>query len=304
MSATILDGKQLAADMRADIAAQVAKLKAETAVTPGLGVILIGVDPASTSYVTAKEKACEEAGMYSQDVRVPATTTHDEALALVRRMNADPRIHGILVQLPLPKHIDESAVINAIAPEKDVDGFTPVNVGRMMIGDTCYLPCTPHGIIQMLLRAGVPTSGKHAVVVGRSNIVGKPVAHLLMRKAEGGNATVTVCHTGTRDLALFTRQADILVVAAGRPNTVTGDMIKPGAVVIDVGVNRIADATKKCGFRLTGDVDFDSAKTVASLITPVPGGVGPMTITLLLYNTLEAARRTVRSVNPEVKGQG
>ena len=291
MSATLLDGKQLAADMRADIACQVAKLKAATGVTPGLGVILIGVDPASTSYVTAKEKACEEAGMYSQDVRVPAETTQAEALALVRRMNADPRIHGILVQLPLPKHIDEGAVINAIAPEKDVDGFTPVNVGRMMIGETCFLPCTPHGIIQMLLKAGVQTAGKHAVVVGRSNIVGKPVAHLLMRKAAGGNATVTVCHTGTRDLAAFTRQADILVVAAGRPNTVTGEMIKPGAAVIDVGVNRIPDATKKSGFRLAGDVDFDSAKEVASLITPVPGGVGPMTITMLLYNTLESARR-------------
>ena len=291
MSATILDGKQLAADMRADISNQVSKLKAAHGVTPGLGVILIGVDPASTSYVTAKEKACEEAGMYSQDVRVPAETTQAEALALVRQMNADPRIHGILVQLPLPKHINEGAVINAIAPEKDVDGFTPVNVGRMMIGETCFLPCTPHGIIQMLLKAGVQTSGKHAVVVGRSNIVGKPVAHLLMRKAEGGNATVTVCHTGTKDLASFTRQADILVVAAGRVNTVTGDMIKPGAVVIDVGVNRIPDATKKTGFRLAGDVDFASAKEVASLITPVPGGVGPMTITMLLYNTLESARR-------------
>jgi len=298
MSATILDGKQLAADMRADIASQVEKLKNDAGVTPGLGVILIGADPASTSYVTAKEKACAEAGMYSQDVRVPATTTQDEALNLVRLMNADSRIHGILVQLPLPKHIDESAVINAISPEKDVDGFTPVNVGRMMIGQPCYLPCTPHGIIQMLLRAGVQTSGKHAVVVGRSNIVGKPVAHLLMRKAEGGNATVTVCHTGTRDLALFTRQADILVVAAGRPNTVTGDMIKPGAVVIDVGVNRIADVTRKNGFRLAGDVDFDSAKEVASLITPVPGGVGPMTITLLLYNTLEAARRACSGDRP------
>ena len=298
MSATILDGKHLAADMRADIASQVEKLKNDAGVTPGLGVILIGADPASTSYVTAKEKACAEAGMYSQDLRVPATTTQEEALNLVRLMNADSRIHGILVQLPLPKHIDESAVINAIAPEKDVDGFTPVNVGRMMIGQPCYLPCTPHGIIQMLLRAGVQTSGKHAVVVGRSNIVGKPVAHLLMRKAEGGNATVTVCHTGTRDLALFTRQADILVVAAGRPNTVTGDMVKPGAVVIDVGVNRIADVTRKNGFRLAGDVDFDSAKEVASLVTPVPGGVGPMTITLLLYNTLEAARRACSGARP------
>jgi len=293
MHSKLLDGKQLASDLRADIALQVAAFKNETGIVPGLGVILIGADPASTSYVTAKEKACAEAGMHSQDVRVPAETTQEEALALVRRMNADPRIHGILVQLPLPKHIDESAVINAIAPEKDVDGFTPVNVGRMMIGGVCFLPCTPHGIIQMLLKAGVQTSGKHAVVVGRSNIVGKPVAHLLMRKAKGGNATVTVCHTGTPDLGVFTRQADILVVAAGRPNTVTGDMIKPGAVVIDVGVNRIPDATKKNGFRLVGDVDFDSAKGVASLITPVPGGVGPMTITMLLVNTLEAARRTL-----------
>jgi methylenetetrahydrofolate dehydrogenase (NADP+) / methenyltetrahydrofolate cyclohydrolase len=291
MPAKILDGKQLAADMRADIAKQVTELKATKGITPGLGVILIGADPASTSYVTAKEKACEEAGMYSQDVRVPAETTQAEALALVQKMNADPRIHGILVQLPLPKHIDEAAVINAIAPEKDVDGFTPINVGRMMIGETCFLPCTPNGVIQMLLSAGVETSGKHAVVIGRSNIVGKPVAHLLMRKAKGGNATVTVCHTGTKDLATFTKQADILVVAAGRPNTVTGDMIKPGATVIDVGVNRVPDATKKSGFRLVGDVDFDSATQVASLITPVPGGVGPMTITMLLYNTLESAQR-------------
>jgi methylenetetrahydrofolate dehydrogenase (NADP+)/methenyltetrahydrofolate cyclohydrolase len=292
---TIIDGKQLAANMRADIAKQVAQLKAEKGVTPGLGVILIGMDPASTSYVTAKEKACEEAGMFSLDVRVPAETTQAEALALVQQMNADPRIHGILVQLPLPKHIDEAAVINAIAPEKDVDGFTPINVGRMMIGETCFLPCTPHGIIQMLISAGVETSGKHAVVIGRSNIVGKPVAHLLMRKAKGGNATVTVCHTGTKDLASFTKQADILVVAAGRPATVTGDMIKPGAVVIDVGVNRVLDATKKNGFRLVGDVDFDSAKAVASLITPVPGGVGPMTITMLLYNTLESAQRSCQA---------
>lgn len=292
MPATILDGKQLAANMRADIAKQVADLKATRGITPGLGVILIGLDPASTSYVTAKEKACEEAGMHSEDVRVPAEATQAEALALVQKMNADPRIHGILVQLPLPKHIDEAAVINAIAPGKDVDGFTPINVGRMMIGETCFLPCTPNGIIHMLISAGIETSGKHAVVIGRSNIVGKPVAHLLMRKAKGGNATVTVCHTGTKDLASFTKQADILVVAAGRPNTVTGDMIKPGAVIIDVGVNRIPDATKKNGFRLVGDVDFDSAAQVASLITPVPGGVGPMTITMLLYNTLESATRT------------
>jgi methylenetetrahydrofolate dehydrogenase (NADP+)/methenyltetrahydrofolate cyclohydrolase len=291
MSAEILNGKSLAADMRLDIASQVADLKEKTGITPGLGVILVGVDPASTSYITAKERACEEAGMYSEDVRLPAETTENEILALVQKMNNDPKINGILVQLPLPKHISESAVINAIAPEKDVDGFTPVNVGRMMIGQTCFLPCTPHGIIQMLLKAGVETSGKNAVVVGRSNIVGKPVAQLLMRKAEGGNATVTVCHTGTKDLKSFTLQADILVVAAGRPNTVTGDMIKPGATVIDVGVNRIPDETRPRGYRLAGDVDFESAKERASLITPVPGGVGPMTITMMLYNTLESARR-------------
>ncbi|MDX9866675.1 MAG: bifunctional methylenetetrahydrofolate dehydrogenase/methenyltetrahydrofolate cyclohydrolase FolD [Kiritimatiellia bacterium] len=295
MQATILDGKVLAAELRAEIARETAELKRQSGVTPGLGVILVGADPASVSYVTAKEKACAAAGMVSQDVRVPAGTTQAEALALVNRMNADPRIHGILVQLPLPRHIDESDVLNAISPDKDVDGFTPANVGRMILGEPCYLPCTPHGIIRMLLKAGVPTAGRHAVVVGRSNIVGKPVAHLLMRKAEGGNATVTVCHTGTRDLAAHTLRADILVVAAGRPGTVTGDMIRPGAVVIDVGVNRIPDPSRPSGFRLVGDVDFDSARRVASLITPVPGGVGPMTITMLLHNTLEAARRAAAS---------
>lgn len=292
MSAEILSGKTLAADLRAQIAEETAQLIKESGIQPGLGVILVGADPASTSYVTAKEKACEEAGMYSEDVRTPAETSEEEVLALVEKMNRNPKIHGILVQLPLPEHIDESRVINAIAPEKDVDGFTPVNVGRMMIGETCFLPCTPHGILQMLMKAGVETNGKHAVVIGRSNIVGKPVAQLLMRKAEGGNATVTVCHTGTKDLKAFTQQADILVVAAGRPDTVTGDMIKPGAVVIDVGVNRIPDDTRPRGFRLAGDVDFESVKEKASLITPVPGGVGPMTITMLLYNTLESARRT------------
>lgn len=295
MSAEILNGKALAADFRVDIAKETAQLIEETGVQPGLGVILVGADPASTSYVTAKERACDEAGMYSEDVRIPAESTEEEVLALVEKMNTDPKIHGILVQLPLPKHIDESRIINAIAPEKDADGFTPVNVGRMMIGETCFLPCTPHGIIQMLMKAGVETSGKHAVVVGRSNIVGKPVAQLLMRKAEGGNATVTVCHTGTKDLKAYTQQADILIVAAGRPNTVTGDMIKPGAVVIDVGVNRIPDDSRPKGFRLAGDVDFESAKACASLITPVPGGVGPMTITMLLYNTLESARRVSKS---------
>lgn len=291
MSATILDGKKLSADMRADIAKKVAGLKASRGITPGLAVVLIGDDPASISYVTAKEKACREAGMFSKDIRLSGDATQEEAIALVQKLNDDPFIHGILVQLPLPKQIDESAVISAIAPEKDVDGFTPVNVGNMIIGEQCFLPCTPHGIIRMLLSAKVETSGKNAVVIGRSNIVGKPVAHLLMRKASGGNATVTVCHTRTKDLASFTKNADILVVAAGRPSTVTGDMIKPGAVIIDVGVNRVPDSTRPRGYRLVGDVDFDSAKEKASLITPVPGGVGPMTITMLLYNTLESASR-------------
>ena len=291
MSARIIDGKQVATELRAEIARQVAKLKASTGIVPGLGVTLVGANPASLSYVTAKEKACAEAGMFSEDCRLPATTTQAELLAHVERLNRDPRIHGILVQLPLPKHIDEQAVLNAIAPEKDVDGFTPVNVGRMLTDQPCYLPCTPHGIIQLLLRSGVETSGRHAVVVGRSNIVGKPVAFLLARKGPGGNATVTICHTGTRDLGAYTRQADILVVAAGRPQTITGEMIKPGAAVIDVGVNRVPDATAKSGHRLVGDVDFASARAVAGLITPVPGGVGPMTITMLLHNTLAAAQR-------------
>lgn len=291
MSAEILNGKQLAADMRADIASKVAEFKAKSGITPCLAVILVGANPASMSYVKAKAKACAEAGMESQDIRLPEETTQAELIAKVEALNKDPAVHGILVQLPLPKHIKEDAVINAISAEKDVDGFTPVNVGRMMIGEPCFLPCTPHGIIKMLLSAKIETSGKHAVVIGRSNIVGKPVAHLLMRKAEGGNATVTICHTRTKDLVSFTKQADILVVAAGRPSTVTGDMIKPGAVVIDVGVNRVPDSSRPKGYRLCGDVDFDSASEKASLITPVPGGVGPMTITMLLYNTLEAAER-------------
>ena len=230
--------------------------------------------------------------MYSREIRLPETTTEDELVKLVRDLNADPAIHGILVQLPVPKHIRDKAVIDAIAPEKDVDGFTPANVGKMLIGDRCFLPCTPHGIIKLIEFAGMDTKGKHAVVIGRSNIVGKPVAALLSRKET--NATVTMCHTGTPDVAKFTREADIVVVAAGRPGTVTGDMLKPGAVVIDVGVNRIPDATKAKGFRLVGDADFESCAKVASAITPVPGGVGPMTITMLLWNTLESAQCAAR----------
>ena len=284
----IIDGKQLAANLRGEIAEGVAALKAEKGVTPGLAVILVGDNPASVSYVTAKEKACAEAGMYSKEIRLPADTDEAVLLGVIHALNAHPQIHGILVQLPLPKGFDEKKVIDAIAPEKDVDGFTPINVGKMLIGEKCFLPCTPHGIIKLIEFSGMDLKGKHAVVIGRSNIVGKPVAVLLARKET--NATVTLCHTGTPDVAKFTREADVVVVAAGRPNTLTGDMLKPGAVVIDVGVNRIPDATKPKGFRLVGDADFDSCAQVASAITPVPGGVGPMTITMLLWNTLESAR--------------
>ena len=291
MSATVIDGKKLAAETRAEIAAGVVALKAERGVTPGLAVILVGENPASVSYVTAKEKAAREAGMYSREIRLPAGASEAEVLAQVRALDDDPAIHGILVQLPLPKGISEKKVIDAIAPEKDVDGFTPVNVGKMLIGDDCFLPCTPHGILKLIETAGMDVSGKHAVVIGRSNIVGKPVAVLLARKGPHANATVTLCHTGTPDIAAYTRTADVVVVAAGRPNTLTGDMLKPGAVVIDVGVNRVPDATKPKGYRLCGDADYESCAAVASAITPVPGGVGPMTITMLLWNTLEAARR-------------
>ncbi len=289
MKATIIDGKKLAADTRAAIARGVVALKKEKDITPGLAVILVGDNPASISYVTAKEKACAEAGMYSREIRLSADTPEGEVIETVLRLNADPSIHGILVQLPLPKGISEKKVIDAIAPEKDVDGFTPVNAGKMLIGEECFLPCTPHGIIKLIEFSGMDISGKHAVVIGRSNIVGKPVAALLSRKGPHANATVTLCHTGTPDVAAYTKTADIVVVAAGRPNTLTGDMLKPGAVVIDVGVNRVPDATRPKGFRLSGDADFDSCAEVASAITPVPGGVGPMTITMLLWNTLQAA---------------
>ena len=291
MAARILDGKSVARRLTEETARQARMLTERTNVVPGLGVVLVGDDPASVSYVTGKERACAALGFYSRECRLPATATQAELLDVIRRLNDDPAVHGILVQLPLPRQIDEQAAIAAIHPDKDVDGFTPVNVGRMMIGQPCFLPCTPHGIIQLLIDSGIETAGQHAVVVGRSNLVGKPVAHLLMRKAAGGNATVTVCHTGTRDLALYTRQADILVVAAGRPRTVTGAMIKPGAAVIDVGVNRIPDASAPKGYRLVGDVDFPSAGEVAGCLTPVPGGVGPLTIAMLMRNTLEAARR-------------
>ena len=291
MRAQIIDGKKLAAETRAEIAAGVAALKAEKGVTPGLAVILVGDNPASVSYVTAKEKACREAGMYSREIRLSAETPEQVVVETVKALNADPAIHVILVQLPLPKGISEKKVVDAIAAEKDVDGFTPVNVGRMLIGEDCFLPCTPPGIVKLIEVTGMDIAGKHAVVIGRSNIVGRPGAALLARKGPPANATVTLCHTGTPDLSVYTKTADVVVVAAGRPNTLTGDMLKPGAVVIDVGVNRVPDATKPKGYRLCGDADFASCAEVAAAITPVPGGVGPMTITMLLWNTLESARK-------------
>ena len=288
MRAQIIDGKKLAAETRAEIAAGVAALKAEKGVTPGLAVILVGDNPASVSYVTAKEKACREAGMYSREIRLSAETPEQVVVETVKALNADPAIHGILVQLPLPKGISEKKVVDAIAAEKDVDGFTPVNVGRMLIGEDCFLPCTPHGIVKLIEVTGMEIAGKHAVVIGRSNIVGKPVAALLARKGPHANATVTLCHTGTPDLSVYTKTADVVVVAAGRPNTLTGDMLKPGAVVIDVGVNRVPDATKPKGYRLCGDADFASCAEVAAAITPVPGGVGPMTIAMLMHNCVDS----------------
>lgn len=290
MAAQIIDGKQIALDVRAGVAEKVAALKGK-GITPCLAVILVGENPASVSYVTGKRKALAEAGMMDRSEVLPESTTEEELLALIEKLNNDKTVHGILVQLPLPKHIDEDKVIMAISPEKDVDGFHPVNVGNLVIGKKAFLPCTPHGIIVLLERMGIETSGKHAVVIGRSNIVGKPVSLLLARKET--NCTVTICHTGTKNMAEITKQADILVAAVGRPGTVTADMVKDGAVVIDVGVNRIPDATKKSGFRLVGDCDYATVSEKASYITPVPGGVGPMTIAMLMYNTLEAAENTL-----------
>lgn len=290
MGATIIDGKAIAAEIRAEVAVKVKKIK-ENGITPCLAVILVGENPASVSYVTGKQKALSEVGMNDRSIRLPENTDESELLEIIGKLNEDDSVHGILVQLPLPKHIDEEKIILAIKPEKDVDGFHPMNVGNLVIGKKTFLPCTPHGIIVLLEKMGIETDGKHAVVVGRSNIVGKPVSLLLARK--NINCTVTICHTGTKNMKEMTRQADILVVASGRPNTVTKDMVKPGATVIDVGVNRIPDDSKKSGFRLVGDCDFDEIKEIASFITPVPGGVGPMTISMLICNTLLAAENKI-----------
>jgi methylenetetrahydrofolate dehydrogenase (NADP+)/methenyltetrahydrofolate cyclohydrolase len=288
--AKILSGKELAAKMREEMKKELAALKKDHNLVPGLAVILIGDNPASLSYVRGKEKACAEVGIFSREYKFDNDYEEAELLKLINDLNHDDEIHGILVQLPLPDHINEEKVLYAINPEKDVDGFHPVSVGRMMIGAPGFLPCTPHGIQQLLLRNGIEIAGKHVVIVGRSNIVGKPLAMILVQKKQGANATVTMCHTGTKNMASITRLADILVVAAGRPHTVNADMVREGAVVIDVGVNRVEDKTKKKGYRLIGDVEFEEVSKIASAISPVPGGVGPMTITMLLHNTIRAAK--------------
>ncbi len=289
MAAKIISGTEIAKQIREEIKEEVKSLKEKHNLTPGLVTILIGDNPASVSYVTGKQKTAKELGFYSVQDNQPADITEDQLLALIDKYNKDPLIHGILVQLPLPKHINENKVLYAINPDKDVDAFHPVNVGKLMIGEANYYPCTPFGIQQMLIRSGVQTDGAEVVVVGRSNIVGKPIAMMMAQKAKGANATVTICHTGTKNLAEHTRRADILIVAAGRPKAVTADMVKEGAVVIDVGVNRIG-MTPEGKAILCGDVDFEAVKEKASMITPVPGGVGPMTITMLMLNTVKAAK--------------
>lgn len=291
MSARVIDGKRIAQVVRDEIRHKVGELRSEGLV-PGLAFILVGDNPASAVYVRSKGQACEEAGFYSVTEHLPASTPQDELLELIERFNNDDRVHGMLVQLPLPDHIDTGAVLSAILPSKDVDGFNPVNVGRLAAGQDGFVPATPLGVREMLLREGFDTRGKHAVVVGRSNIVGRPMANLLLLYGPGGDATVTVCHSRTADLAAVTREAEILIVAIGRPEMIKGGMIRPGAVVIDVGINRVPDPARPGKTKLVGDVEYASAAEVASAITPVPGGVGPMTIAMLLSNTLKAAVST------------
>jgi methylenetetrahydrofolate dehydrogenase (NADP+)/methenyltetrahydrofolate cyclohydrolase len=289
MTAKLINGNEIAKQIREELKEETARLKAKYNLVPGLVTILVGQNPASVSYVTAKQKTSKELGFYSIQDNQPESISEEELLRLIEKYNHDPQIHGILVQLPLPKHINETKILYAIDPRKDVDGFHPVNVGKLMIGEADYLPCTPAGIQQLLIRTGVQIEGAEVVVVGRSNIVGKPIANILLQKQKGANATVTVCHTGTRDMAFHTRRADILIVAAGKPKAITADMVKEGAVVIDVGVNRVG-MTPDGKAKLCGDVDFDGVKEKASAITPVPGGVGPMTITMLMMNTVKAAK--------------
>jgi methylenetetrahydrofolate dehydrogenase (NADP+)/methenyltetrahydrofolate cyclohydrolase len=289
MAAKLINGNEVAQQIREELKKETAQLKEKYNVVPGLVTILVGENPASVSYVTAKQKTSKDLGFYSIQDSQPATITEEELLKLIDKYNKDPKIHGILVQLPLPKHINETKVLYAIDPKKDVDGFHPVNVGKLMIGEADYLPCTPAGIQQLLIRSGAKIDGAEVVVVGRSNIVGKPIANILLQKQKGANATVTICHTGTKDMTFHTKRADILIVAAGKPKAITADMVKDGAVVIDVGVNRIG-MTPEGKAKLAGDVDFDGVKEKAGAITPVPGGVGPMTITMLMMNTVKAAK--------------
>ena len=292
MTARLLDGVAMGRAIRQEVAQDVARL-VQVGLKPGLAVVLVGEDPASQVYVRSKGKACEEAGMHSVTIRLPAATSQAELLATIDKLNADPAIHGMLVQLPLPKGMNSEQVLRRIDPRKDVDGFHPENVGKLVTGDpTAFRPATPYGVQQMLIRSGIETKGAHAVIIGRSNIVGKPMANLLIQQGPGGDATVTVCHSRSRDLPALTRQADILIAAIGKAEFVTADMVRPGAVVIDVGINRVDDATREKGYRLCGDVHFDPVAAIASAITPVPGGVGPMTIAMLLKNTLQAAELT------------
>jgi methylenetetrahydrofolate dehydrogenase (NADP+)/methenyltetrahydrofolate cyclohydrolase len=288
MAARIIDGKAVSAEIRRELAARVAELK-RIGIVPGLAVILVGEDPASVSYVTGKEKSCAELGIASLGRHLSADTSEKELIYLIKKLNADPAVHGILVQIPMPKHLDERTVIDAIDPDKDMDGLTAANVGRLVLGEPGFVPCTPAGVLELLARSGVATQGASAVVVGRSNLVGKPLANLLVRRSS--NATVTICHTGTLDLAERCRAADILVSCVGSPGLIKGDMIKNGACVIDVGVTRVEDPLAKRGYRLKGDVDYEAASKVAGWITPVPGGVGPMTVTMLLSNTVLAAEK-------------
>ena len=293
MSATILDGNEISAGMREEMRQEVADLKARYNVVPGLAVVLVGEDPASLSYVKGKQLACEKIDIFSREHHLEANVPEEHLLGLIRELNEDSQIHGILVQLPLPDGHSESRVLNAINPSKDVDGLHPVNLGRMVRQEEGFLPCTPHGVKHILIRSGIEVSGKHVVTVGRSILVGRPIANILTQKGDGANATVTMCHTGTPDIGAHTRMADILIVAANQPNIIEASMVSAGTVVIDVGVERVKDSSRKRGYRLTGNVDFDRVKEKAAAITPVPGGVGPMTITMLLFNTILSAKRSV-----------
>jgi len=297
VTASLINGKEIAAAMKDELKKEIDVFKDRTGVMPKLVVVLVGDDPASLSYIRGKEKACAKVGIIEETLVLPADTPEEDLIELVEKYNQDDNVHGILVQLPLPSRIDTQKVIESISREKDVDGFHPENLGRLTAGEASFAPCTPLGIIEMLMRSGHPPSGKHVVILGRSNIVGKPLANLLMAKNEKANATVTVCHSKTPDLSVFTKQADILVVATGMPNTVNGEMVKEGVVVIDVGVNRVDAPDAKKGYKLVGDVDFEGVSKKAAAISPVPGGVGPMTITMLLHNTLIAAKRLVGTPN-------